>query len=157
MGFCLGDPKGEFWSRGHPHAARQCMPTGRMGARAAGRLFGAPQVAGPDHEGRRSLFHGTAGCCTGLIVDQGTKDAITSSVRPGAAEVMVQRVNLRQWVLACVVAADGTTAEELDAFCLESAALARFKRPREYRFLDELPKSPSGKILRRKLREGSEP
>jgi len=62
---------------------------------------------------------------------------------------------LGQRVLACVVAAEGTTAEELDEFCLESTALARFKRPREYRFVDELPKSPSGKILRRKLREGS--
>jgi 2-furoate---CoA ligase len=63
---------------------------------------------------------------------------------------------LGQRVLACVVAAEGTTADELDAFCLESTMLARFKRPREYRFVDELPKSPSGKILRRKLREGSQ-
>ena len=31
--------------------------------------------------------------------------------------------------------------------------LARHKRPREYRFVDELPKSSSGKILRRELRE----
>jgi len=62
---------------------------------------------------------------------------------------------LGQRVLACVVAVSGTTAEELDAFCLDSPALARFKRPREYRFVEELPKSPSGKILRRKLREGS--
>ncbi len=62
---------------------------------------------------------------------------------------------LGQRVLACVVAVSGTTAEELDAFCLDSPALARFKRPREYRFVEELPKSPSGKILRRMLREGS--
>ena len=54
-------------------------------------------------------------------------------------------------VVAVVV---GTaTPEELDAHCLASATLARFKRPREYRFVDELPKSPSGKILRRLLRE----
>ena len=45
------------------------------------------------------------------------------------------------------------TAEGLDAFCLASDALARFKRPREYRFVPELPKSPSGKILRRMLRD----
>jgi 2-furoate---CoA ligase len=44
------------------------------------------------------------------------------------------------------------TAEELDAHCLSSDTLARFKRPREYRFVPELPKSPSGKILRRMLR-----
>ena len=58
-----------------------------------------------------------------------------------------------QRVVACVVPAGDVTAEELDAFCLASPSLARFKRPREYRFVDALPKSPSGKILRRLLRE----
>jgi acyl-CoA synthetase (AMP-forming)/AMP-acid ligase II len=59
---------------------------------------------------------------------------------------------LGQRVVAVVVVDAGTTPEELDAFCLESDSLARWKRPREYRFVDELPKSPSGKILRRLLR-----
>jgi 2-furoate---CoA ligase len=59
---------------------------------------------------------------------------------------------LGQRVVAVVVGEPGTTAEDLDAFCLASDALARWKRPREYRFVDELPKSPSGKILRRLLR-----
>ncbi|MDX6510631.1 MAG: 2-furoate---CoA ligase [Gaiellaceae bacterium] len=57
-----------------------------------------------------------------------------------------------QRVVAVVVAEPGTTAEELDAHCLADESLARFKRPREYRFVDELPKSPAGKILRRMLR-----
>ena len=53
-------------------------------------------------------------------------------------------------VVAVVV---GTaTEEELDAHCLDSS-LARFKRPREYRFVQSLPRSPSGKILRRLLRD----
>jgi 2-furoate---CoA ligase len=59
---------------------------------------------------------------------------------------------LGQRVVA-VVAADDLTAEELDTWCLSSDTLARFKRPREYRFVDALPKSASGKILRRMLRE----
>jgi 2-furoate---CoA ligase len=42
--------------------------------------------------------------------------------------------------------------EDLDAYCLGSS-LARFKRPREYRHVDALPKSASGKILRRLLRD----
>ena len=58
-----------------------------------------------------------------------------------------------QRVVACVVAERDVTAEELDAWCLGSEGLARFKRPREYRFVEELPKSPSGKILRRLLRD----
>jgi 2-furoate---CoA ligase len=54
-------------------------------------------------------------------------------------------------VLAVVVGS--ATEEELDAHCLASESLAHFKRPREYRFVAALPKSPSGKILRRVLRE----
>jgi 2-furoate---CoA ligase len=60
---------------------------------------------------------------------------------------------LGERVVAVVVANGETTADDLDAHCLGSAELARFKRPREYRFVDELPKSPSGKILRRMLRD----
>jgi 2-furoate---CoA ligase len=63
---------------------------------------------------------------------------------------------LGQRVVAVVVAGTQVSAEELDAWCLASETLARFKRPREYRFVDELPKSASGKILRRKLREPKE-
>ncbi len=59
---------------------------------------------------------------------------------------------LGQHVVAVVVG--DATAEELDAFCLASP-LARFKRPREYRLVAALPKSPSGKILRRVLRSDS--
>jgi 2-furoate---CoA ligase len=60
---------------------------------------------------------------------------------------------LGQRVVAYVVVEGALAAEQLDAHCLASDSLARFKRPREYRFVDELPKSPSGKILRRMLRE----
>jgi 2-furoate---CoA ligase len=75
---------------------------------------------------------------------------------PGVREVAVVGAPDDRWgqrVVACVVADEGVTSEELDAFCLASENLARFKRPREYRFVSELPKSPSGKILRRMLRE----
>jgi 2-furoate---CoA ligase len=75
---------------------------------------------------------------------------------PGVREVAIVGADddrLGQRVVACVVADEGVTAEQLDAFCLASNQLARFKRPREYRFVSELPKSPSGKILRRLLRE----
>jgi 2-furoate---CoA ligase len=77
---------------------------------------------------------------------------------PGVREVAVIGATderLGQHVVACVVADEGVTADDLDAFCLASDSLARFKRPREYRFVSELPKSPSGKILRRMLRDES--
>ena len=57
---------------------------------------------------------------------------------------------LGERVVAVVVGS--ATAEDLDAHCLASP-LARFKRPREYRFVDTLAKSASGKILRRIIRD----
>jgi len=79
------------------------------------------------------------------------EDVLTT--HPGVVEVAVVGVSderLGQHVTAVVV---GTaSAEELDAHCLASS-LARFKRPREYRHVDALPKSASGKILRRMLRD----
>ncbi|QLK26132.1 fatty acid--CoA ligase [Natrinema zhouii] len=56
-------------------------------------------------------------------------------------------------VVAYVVADDDSTAADLDSFVLESDRLADFKRPRTYYFVDELPKNPSGKIQKFKLRE----
>ena len=43
------------------------------------------------------------------------------------------------------------TAEELIAFCREQ--MAAYKYPRQVEFLDELPKTVSGKLLRRELRD----
>ena len=74
---------------------------------------------------------------------------------PGVREVAVIGAPDDRWgqrVVAVVVG--DATAEELDAHCLASP-LARFKRPREYRHVEALPRSASGKILRRVLREES--
>jgi 2-furoate---CoA ligase len=57
-------------------------------------------------------------------------------------------------VVAFVVPAGAVMAEELDRHCRESADLASFKRPRRFVFVAEIPKTASGKILRRLLREG---
>ena len=46
------------------------------------------------------------------------------------------------------------SARSLDAHCLDSG-LARFKRPRSYVFVRAIPRSASGKLLRRHLRTGS--
>jgi len=72
---------------------------------------------------------------------------------PGVREVAVVGAFDDRWGERVVAVVAGTATEaELEAHCLASA-LARFKRPREYRFVDSLPKSPSGKILRRLLRD----
>jgi 2-furoate---CoA ligase len=60
-----------------------------------------------------------------------------------------------QRVVAFVVPAGGDlTFEALDAHCRASADLADFKRPRRVVLVREIPKTASGKILRRLLRDG---
>jgi long-chain acyl-CoA synthetase len=55
-------------------------------------------------------------------------------------------------VLAFVVLRSGerASAEEIGAFC--EGRLARFKCPKQIRFVESLPKSPIGKVLRKELR-----
>ena len=56
-------------------------------------------------------------------------------------------------VVAVVVRESGHQADEkeIDLFCLEH--IARFKRPKRYVFVDDLPKNATGKVLKRTLRE----
>jgi acyl-CoA synthetase (AMP-forming)/AMP-acid ligase II len=62
-----------------------------------------------------------------------------------------------QRVVAYVVAVTpAPTAEALDAHCRDGA-LASFKRPRRVVFVDAIPKTASGKVLRRLLRDGHAP
>ena len=46
------------------------------------------------------------------------------------------------------------TVEAIDAYCRQAHDLASFKRPRRIVFAREIPKTASGKILRRLLRDG---
>lgn len=78
------------------------------------------------------------------------------SLHPQVLEVAVAGLPDERWgqVITAFVIADGAvTPEALDAQCRQSG-LANFKRPRRYVFLSELPKSPVGKLLRRKLVAG---
>nr|WP_163500816.1 AMP-binding protein [Halomonas socia] len=81
------------------------------------------------------------------------------SVHPQVEEVVVVGLADEQWgevVTAFVKARQAIDEGELDRHCVDSG-LARFKRPRRYVFVDEIPKSPVGKILRRVLREPNTP
>lgn len=73
----------------------------------------------------------------------------------GVAEVSVLGERDPEWgeiVVAFVVPQQGAqlTPELLDELCLQH--LARFKRPRQYHFVAELPKNAYGKILKTELR-----
>jgi acyl-CoA synthetase (AMP-forming)/AMP-acid ligase II len=56
-------------------------------------------------------------------------------------------------VVAFVVAdgSDAPSIDDLDRTCLDS--IARFKRPKEYRFVDALPTNNYGKVVKRELRD----
>jgi long-chain acyl-CoA synthetase len=60
-----------------------------------------------------------------------------------------------QEILACVIRRAGAACseEELRAFCVEH--LGPFKAPKEIRFVEELPRGPSGKVQRLKLLDAS--
>jgi long-chain acyl-CoA synthetase len=75
---------------------------------------------------------------------------------PGVFEVSVIGRPHADWgeeVVACVVPRpqQKVLAEELDTLCL--SAIARFKRPRDYVFLEALPKNNYGKVLKTELRK----
>ncbi|MGH7277976.1 MAG: AMP-binding enzyme, partial [Candidatus Rokuibacteriota bacterium] len=58
-------------------------------------------------------------------------------------------------VVAFVVPrAPGLGAEALDRHCRDTGTLASFKRPRRVVFVEQIPRTASGKILRRLLRDG---
>jgi len=105
-----------------------------------------------------------------LYVQDRTKDMIVSGGEnvyprevedvlyrhPAVAEAAVIGVPDPKWgeaVKAIVVTKPGQTlaADELMRFC--DGQLAGYKRPRSVEFADALPRNPSGKVLKRELRE----
>jgi 2-furoate---CoA ligase len=78
------------------------------------------------------------------------------SLHAAVAEVAVAGLPDERWgkiVAAFIKRKSAVEADELDAFCHKSG-LAGFKRPRRYIFVADIPKSPVGKLLRRKLVAG---
>ena len=73
---------------------------------------------------------------------------------PAVAECSVVGRPHAEWgeeVVAFVVKKAEVSEETLDQHCLNY--IARFKRPREYRFVDALPKNNYGKVLKTELRK----
>jgi 2-furoate---CoA ligase len=78
------------------------------------------------------------------------------SLHDAVSEVAVVGLPDERWgktVTAFIQRRAAVEPDELDAFCRKSG-LAAFKRPRRYVFVAEIPKSPVGKLLRRKLVAG---
>ena len=78
------------------------------------------------------------------------------NLHPAVAECSVVGRPHPEWgeeVVAFVVARHGAplTPAELDQLCLDN--IARFKRPKDYKFIEALPKNNYGKILKTELRK----
>ncbi len=119
------------------------------------------------------LYTGDVGCVSDdgyLTLKDRSKDLIISGgmniypreieevllLHPGVLEVAVVGRPHPEWgedVVAFVVPRPGhsPTDDDLDAICLDN--IARFKRPKSYIFINEIPKSDYGKILKRELRK----
>jgi long-chain acyl-CoA synthetase len=81
-------------------------------------------------------------------------------LHPAVKEVAVVGEPDPQWgesVVAVIVRQAGHIPDDkdLDLFCLEH--IARFKRPKRYVYVDELPKNATGKVLKRELRDRIRP
>ena len=102
-----------------------------------------------------------------MIWDTGMKTAIsiwpapeelenTICTHPKIEDVAVIGIYDEEWgelpKAVCVLRKSETcSAEEIMEYC--RVRLASFKRPRSVIFIDELPRNPMGKILKKELRE----
>ena len=78
------------------------------------------------------------------------------SLHPAVDEVAVAGLTDERWgqrVVAFVKYKEPVDRGELDRHC-RTSELVNFKRPREYVFVRDIPKSPVGKVLRRMLVAG---
>ena len=78
------------------------------------------------------------------------------SQHPDVVEVAVIGVPDEQWgelVTALVVPREGTTPDELGLVEFARSRLAGYKLPRSVELVDELPRTPTGKVLKRELRD----
>ena len=101
-----------------------------------------------------------SGCASfegkGLVPGQSSAAEVEEVLlrHPAVAECSVVGRPHLEWgeeVVAFIVRRSDVSPTDLENLCLDN--IARFKRPREYRFVDALPKNNYGKVLKTELRK----
>jgi O-succinylbenzoic acid--CoA ligase len=147
VGFRLSEPEQEVWVRGPMVAPGAVDEDGWLHTGDLGRV---------DERGRLQI----AGRMSNTIISGGENVAPEEVeevllAHPSVAEAAVIGRADVEWgeaLVALVVPANGEPldAGELDRHC--RARLAGFKIPKKFEQVDRLPRTPSGKLLRRELR-----
>jgi acyl-CoA synthetase (AMP-forming)/AMP-acid ligase II len=78
------------------------------------------------------------------------------SEHTGILEATIIGVPDPKWgetVCALIVPKQGVTLTDADVVSFVQERLASYKKPRHVVFMDSLPRNPSGKVLKRELRE----
>lgn len=86
-----------------------------------------------------------------ILEQSGSRMLIADAEHADDASSLIETV---ETLGAFVVAADAGNVppvEELDQLCLDH--IARYKRPKDYRFVESLPTNNYGKVVKRELRE----
>jgi long-chain acyl-CoA synthetase len=150
------DAEGMIWCRVPEHARFEYFGAPDKTAAAwDGDWFTVGDVGRLDEDGYLHL----AGRREDLVITGGVNvyPAEVENVlagHPGVRDVAVYGVPDEEWGQRVVAAIVGTaTSDELDAWARER--LTPPKRPKDYHLLDELPRTATGKVLRREL--GSRP
>jgi long-chain acyl-CoA synthetase len=74
---------------------------------------------------------------------------------PKVSECVVIGLPDIEWgerVVACIIAKAGSTIDKKELYQYLKARLSAFKVPKEFLIMDDLPRSPAGKVLKRNLR-----
>ena len=156
-GFSTGPAEGELVVRGpNVFAGYWRNPEASAAALADGWLL-TGDVAQRDEEG----YYRIAARLKDMYISGGENvyPAEVESVlheHPAVADAAVVPVPDERWGevgIAVVVLAEGADADEDEVLEHCAARLARFKVPRGVRFVDELPRSGMGKVLKDELRD----
>ena len=90
-----------------------------------------------------------------LVASREVEDVLYT--HPAVAEVAVIGTPDEKWIeaiTAVVVPKPGQQVTQEELIALVKGRLAPFKVPKSVRFVDELPRNQSGKLLKRELRDG---